>query len=87
MDIEKKSPGKTADGVEIVEGLVVFTNEMQVGVVRLGRHRASDDGWFDVEYAPDADGYSRRVMQNGDRVATRFEGRSAQKRWDEQTAI
>lgn len=62
---------RTADGVEIVEGLVVFTNEMRTGVVRAG-HRSYEEGWFDVEYA---DG--RRVMMNGDRVATRFEGRDA----------
>lgn len=61
--------GRTYDGVPIVEGLAVFTNEMKVGLVRTDRVRASDDGWFDVEYA---DG--RRVMQNADRVATHFTG-------------
>lgn len=69
MDTNTNPVGKTADGVDIVEGMPVITNEMQAGLVRLDRYRASDDGWFDVEYA---DG--RRVMQNGERVATRFRG-------------
>lgn len=66
---EGKDLGTTADGITIVEGLPVITNEMRVGLVRTDRYRTSDDGWFDVEYA---DG--RKVMQNGERVATRFRG-------------
>lgn len=68
--------GKTWDGVPITHGLAVFTNEMRVGLVEADRVRASDDGWFDVRYA---DG--RRVMQNAERVATRFEGRNAAEQW------
>ena len=64
-----KNLGTTDDGVAIVEGLPVITNEMTVGVVRLDRFRTSDDGWFDVEYAG-----GRRVMMNGERVTTRFRG-------------
>jgi predicted RNA-binding Zn-ribbon protein involved in translation (DUF1610 family) len=62
-----RTVGRTTDGIDIVDGLAVITNEFRVGVVRLDRPRALDDGWFDVEYA---DG--RRVMQNGERIATRF---------------
>lgn len=80
MDTSPKQYGKTTDGVDIVEGLAVFTNEMQVGLVRLDRERTSDDGWFDVEYAPAADGHSRRVMQNGERVATTFRGLDGKRR-------
>lgn len=57
--------GTTSDGVEIRDGLAVYTNEWRVGVVDTSRMRATSDGWFDVVYL---DG--RRVMQNGDRVAT-----------------
>lgn len=60
---------RTTDGVEIVEGLVVWTNEFRIGRVTFKRHRVSDDGWFDVEYPE-----GRTVMQNGERVATKFEG-------------
>lgn len=63
------SYGKTSDGYEISEGLAVYTNEVRVGLVRLGRERSSNDGWFDVEYS---DG--RMVMQNGERVAVKFRG-------------
>lgn len=73
--VEKQGQaGKTADGVQIADGLVVWTNEMAVGRVDLGRMRTFSDGWFDVVYA---DG--KRVLMNGERVATRFQGRSAEK--------
>jgi len=71
--------GTTTDGVPITEGLPVFTNEMRVGVVRLGRHRHSP-GWFDVESIADADGPARTVMQNGERVATVFRDISGKRR-------
>lgn len=66
---ENTDLGTTDDGVKIVDGLPVITNEMTVGLVRTDRFRTAQDGWFDVEYA---DG--RRVMQNGERVTTRFRG-------------
>jgi hypothetical protein len=61
--------GTTDDGVKIVDGLPVITNEMTVGLVRTDRYRTAHDGWFDVEYAG-----GRRVMMNGERVTTRFRG-------------
>jgi hypothetical protein len=61
--------GTTDDGVKIVDGLPVITNEMTVGLVRADRYRTAHDGWFDVEYANGG-----RVMQNGERVTTRFRG-------------
>lgn len=73
--------GRTADGATVTDGLAVFTNEMRVGVVRTDRYRTADDGWFDVEYA---DG--RRVMQNGERVATRFDGEVAETAWSRELA-
>lgn len=86
---EQTSPpslGRTADGVDIVDGLIVWTNEMRPGVVRLDRYRTSDDGWFDVECPPDGSGRGRRVMQNGERVATRFEGRDARTAYNQALA-
>ncbi len=80
MNTPNPDLGLTADGVPIVDNLLVITNEMRVGKIRLDRYRASDDGWFDVEYA---DG--RRVMQNSERVATRFGTRSAKDVWAEET--
>jgi len=77
---ETTSPdlGHTVDGVKIVDGLVVWTNEMRPGTVRLDQWSQWNPDWFDVEY-PGVDGQpGRRVMQNAERVATRFEGRAAQ---------
>lgn len=68
----RDSLGTTADGVPVVDGLVVFTNEMRPGVINLAAYRPLHDGWFDVDY-PDGG----VALQNGERVATRFEGRSA----------
>ena len=78
----------TANGVQIVDGLRVFTNNLDRGTVDLssaqwewyegeGKHHL----WFDVnvettwkgQTAPE--GY--RVSQSDDRVATRFEGQNA----------
>lgn len=79
----------TADGVPITPGLRVWTNNLDRGVVVLpaeGRYRP------DLEIHPDAAPEHRRVwwfyvqidgepginvMQDGSRVATRFEGRPA----------
>lgn len=61
---------KTADGVPLSDGLIVFTNEMRTGRVDLAT--LDSEGWFDVVYPSGG-----RVMQNWDRVATRFEGRVA----------
>ena len=65
--------GTTWDGVPIVPGLVVFTNEMRVGVVE---DHDYGQGWFDVRYATGG-----AVLQNAERVATHFEGRSAAAEW------
>lgn len=62
--------GVTVDGVPITPGLAVWTNEYRAGeVADTVRH---DPEWFDVRYATGG-----VVMQNGERVATVFEGRSA----------
>lgn len=66
--------GKTANGIEITDGLIVITNEMRAGKVLAST--ATIDGWFDVEYASGG-----RVMQNAERVATFFAGRSARQMW------
>lgn len=69
--------GKTADGIPIVEGLAVITNEIKAGFVRTDHVRPWSEGWFDVEYPARGDYPARRVLQNGERVATRFGGLSA----------
>ena len=54
---------KTSDGIEIIVGMTVYTNEVRVGVV----HTAPDEsGWFDVRYADES-----RCLQNGERVSAR----------------
>lgn len=58
------SLGNTADGKPIVDGLIVFTNDMKVGKVLAGTER---HGWFDVEHL---DG--TKSMMNGERVSTTF---------------
>ena len=65
------SKGMTVDGVAIVDGLHVWTNEIRVGIVSLRDASAWDD-WFDVIYT---DG--TRVLQNGERVTTCFQGEVA----------
>lgn len=80
-------PVYTTDGTQIVDGLRVFTNNLDRGTVDLSR--ASYDWhepesrwqlWFDVVLDHDYKGNAvegRREMQSDCRVATRFEGRSA----------
>ena len=65
------SYGTSADGKQVTPGLIVFTNEMRVGKVVEGFR--NNEGWFDVEYRTGG-----RVMQNAERVATRFEQRKAE---------
>jgi hypothetical protein len=77
---------KTADGVVIAEGLRVFTNNLDRGVIDLGRAEYEWHAgearyvlWFDVRVDTTYKGEAvdRRDMQADDRVATRFEGRAA----------
>lgn len=73
MDLSEKPSvrhpmGVAVCGTPIVPGLVVFTNEMRVGVVQPPRYRPGPEGWFDVAYP----GGGGTVMQNPERVATRF---------------
>jgi len=75
---------RTADGVEIVEGLRVYTNDLERGVIRLDRAEWEWYGsegkyhlWFEVEVDHNYKGEpvnGERVLQSDDRVATRFEG-------------
>lgn len=69
------SMGKTHEGVAVVPGLHVWTNEMRAGVV--GQEEKYTPGWFEVYYA---DGGS--VLQNAERVAIYFMGRSAKVAYD-----
>ena len=65
--------GVTVDGVPIVPGLVVWTNEYRPGTVLAERFpMGNPPEWFDVEYASGG-----RVMQNPERVAVVFEGKRA----------
>lgn len=76
----------TADRVEIVDGLRVFTNNLDRGVIDLSRadyewHAGENRYvlWFDVVVDTSYKGepLQDRVMQSDDRVATRFDGKSA----------
>ena len=76
----------TADRQLIVEGLRVFTNNLDRGTVDLSRASYEWHGpearwvlWFDVVLDTDYKGQptTGREMQSDDRVATRFEGRAA----------
>lgn len=62
--------GKTVDGTQITDGLIVFTNELVAAKVALDTVDA--EGWFDV-----VEPSGRRTMQNAERVATTFQGRVA----------
>ena len=64
--------GSTADGVAIVDALAVITNDMRAGRVDLSSVTAWSEGWFDVVHADGS-----RSLMNGERVAARFEGKSA----------
>jgi len=77
----------TADRVEIVQGLRVFTNNLDRGTVDLSRAEWEWHGpegkhhlWFDVvtefDYKGNRSG-GARVMQSDDRVATRYDGKTA----------
>lgn len=77
---------RTANGVEIVDGLRVFTNNLDRGTVDLSRANWEWHGpegvyhfWFDVKCDTNYKGEpsSDRVMQSDDRVATRFNGKAA----------
>lgn len=76
----------TADRQLIVEGLRVFTNNLDRGVIDLSRADYEWHGpegrwvlWFDVVLDTDYKGQptTGREMQSDDRVATRFEGKAA----------
>jgi hypothetical protein len=77
---------KTADGVPLADGLRVFTNNLDRGVVDLSRAEFEWHGgenryvlWFDVQLDTSYKGEptSGRELQSDDRVATRFEGKQA----------
>ena len=77
---------RTADGVEIRQGLRVFTNNLDRGSIDLSRADFEWNGsegryvlWFDVVLDTSYRGVptTGRELQSDDRVATRFEGRSA----------
>ena len=76
----------TADGKPVVDGLRVFTNNLDRGVVDLSRANYEWHGvenryvlWFDVQLDTSYKGEpkSGRELQSDDRVATRFEGKDA----------
>ena len=76
----------TADRKPIVNGLRVFTNNLDRGVIDLSRANYEWNGvenryvlWFDVELDTSYKGEptSGRELQSDDRVATRFEGKDA----------
>ena len=77
---------KTADKVPLTNGLRVFTNNLDRGVVDLSRAKFEWHGgenryvlWFDVVLDTSYKGgpKSGRELQSDDRVATRFEGKKA----------
>jgi len=59
--------GLAADGEPIVDGLVVFTNDMKVGKVVGKSLRPYNPGWFDVAHL---DGTTS--FMNAERVSTTF---------------
>lgn len=74
---------RTADGVLITEGLRVYTNDMDrghvVGKAHDGDYGRVDDWWWYVVVDIDWRGnpVTKRMSMNGERMATRFEGRPA----------
>lgn len=71
----------TTDGVEIVPGLAVYTNEMNVAVVTgpAGHPEANGDQWFETETwqtweGEQIPGGRRGPIMNGERLATVYEG-------------
>lgn len=71
---EEHPMGVAVCGTPITPGLIVWTNEYKPGVVTDAQRH--DPEWFDVRFA---DGGT--VMQNGERVATVFEGKRAVDAW------
>jgi hypothetical protein len=81
--------GYTADGVPIREGLRVFTNNLDRGVIHVTESHVrhwesmqkyrSEDLWFEVILDHDYKGNptTGSTLQNGERVATRFDGKDA----------
>jgi hypothetical protein len=77
----------TADRQPIVDGLRVFTNNLDRGRISLARANFEWHGverryvlWFDVVVDTDYKGNpvdGKRCLQSDDRVATRFEGKKA----------
>lgn len=64
--------GRTEDGVKIIHGMAVWTNEMMAGTVDLSD--VGTDGWFHVAYDLGGDNGYRRVLMNAERIATTFDG-------------
>jgi len=69
----------TTDGVEIVQGLRVFTNNLDRGTVDLSNLRPWNPDWFDVILDTDYKGNptTGSTMQDASRVATRYRGEKA----------
>lgn len=86
LDYEDGDTVYTADRVRIVNGLRVFTNNLDRGVVNLDRaeyewNRAEKRWvlWFyvDLDTSYKGEPATGRELQSDDRVATRFQGRNA----------
>ncbi len=69
----------TTDGVKITNGLRVFTNNLDRGVVSGVNERSHNPEWFDVILDTDYKGNPTEgsVMQNAERVATHYRGEKA----------
>jgi hypothetical protein len=68
---------KTADGVDIVEGLRVWDNNLNRGVVHLpADYLRGDTEWFEVLVDMDSKGNPKSGwdLMDKTRVATRFDG-------------
>jgi len=77
---------KTADGVPITEGMRVFTNNLDAGVIDMSKASYEWHGpenrwvlWFDVTLDTSYKGEPKTgsEMQSHDRVAVRFNGKRA----------
>ena len=82
----RKHVARTANDVDIVDGLRVFTNNLDRGTVDLSNATWEWHGpeqvyhlWFDVDLEFDYKGQQAtgKLMQSDDRVTTRFDGRAA----------
>lgn len=69
----------TFGGVPIVNGLRVFTNNLDRGVVANVGKQKHDPEWFDVILDMDYRGrpITGVTMQNAERVSTTFDGKKA----------